>query len=83
MRKKPKDQASAVVRAPLPVSRRRVSVGRIYVSPLSGVLSESIGWPNFFLFSVVMGAPGLFMVWGMRDTLRRLTGSGTRATADA
>ena len=59
------------------------SVGRIYVSPLSGVLSESIGWPNFFLFSVVMGAPGLLMVWGMRDALRRLTGSGTRATGDA
>lgn len=48
------------------------AVGRIYVSPLSGVLSESIGWPAFFLFSVIAAVPGLMMVWWMRDTIRRL-----------
>ena len=45
------------------------ALGRIYVSPLSGVLSESWGWPNFFIFSVIMAIPGLFAVWVMRPNL--------------
>jgi PAT family beta-lactamase induction signal transducer AmpG len=48
------------------------AVGRIYVSPLSGVLSESIGWPAFFLFSVTMAVPGLVAVWWMRAAIGRL-----------
>jgi MFS transporter, PAT family, beta-lactamase induction signal transducer AmpG len=48
------------------------AVGRIYVSPLSGVLSEAIGWPAFFLFTVVMAVPGLLAVWFMRERLRGL-----------
>jgi len=48
------------------------AVGRIYVSPLSGVLSESIGWPSFFLFSVAMALPGLLAVWWMREKIRTL-----------
>lgn len=48
------------------------AVGRIYVSPLSGVLSESIGWPMFFLFSVAAAGPGLAMVWWMRNAIRQL-----------
>ncbi len=48
------------------------AVGRIYVSPLSGVLSESIGWPAFFLFSVAMAVPGLIAVWWMRAAIGRL-----------
>jgi PAT family beta-lactamase induction signal transducer AmpG len=48
------------------------AVGRIYVSPLSGVLSESIGWPGFFLFSVAMAVPGLLAVWWMRERIQSL-----------
>ena len=48
------------------------AVGRIYVSPLSGVLSQSIGWPAFFLFSIVVAVPGVVMVWWLRDALARL-----------
>jgi len=48
------------------------AVGRIYVSPLSGVLSESIGWPMFFVFSVIAAVPGLVMVWWMRGAIRQL-----------
>lgn len=48
------------------------AVGRIYVSPLSGVLSETIGWPGFFLFSVAMAVPGLLAVWWMRARIRQL-----------
>ncbi|MBI5938644.1 MAG: MFS transporter [Betaproteobacteria bacterium] len=45
------------------------AVGRIYVSPLSGVLSEAIGWPMFFVFSTLAALPGLAMVWWMRRTI--------------
>ncbi|HRI57551.1 MAG TPA: MFS transporter, partial [Anaerolineae bacterium] len=48
------------------------AVGRIYVSPLSGVLSQSIGWPAFFLFSIVVAVPGVVMVWWLRDAIHRL-----------
>jgi PAT family beta-lactamase induction signal transducer AmpG len=55
------------------------AVGRIYVSPVSGVLSETIGWPGFFLVSVVIAAPGVVMVWWMRATLLRLSNNGAPA----
>jgi PAT family beta-lactamase induction signal transducer AmpG len=45
------------------------AVGRIYVSPVSGVLSESVGWPAFFLFSALAAVPGLWMVWVMRAAI--------------
>ncbi len=48
------------------------AVGRIYVSPLSGVLSEAIGWPMFFVFSTLAAVPGLAMVWWMRRTITAL-----------
>ena len=54
------------------VNRAFAAVGRIYVSPLSGVLSQSIGWPAFFLFSIVVAVPGVVMVWWLRDALGRL-----------
>jgi PAT family beta-lactamase induction signal transducer AmpG len=50
------------------------AVGRIYVSPVSGVLSESVGWPAFFLFSVAAAVPGLYMVWRMRQAICALNG---------
>jgi MFS transporter, PAT family, beta-lactamase induction signal transducer AmpG len=49
------------------------AVGRIYVSPLSGVLSESLGWPGFFLLSMLFALPGVLMVWWMRGRLRALS----------
>lgn len=58
------------------------AVGRIYVSPLSGVLSESIGWPAFFLFSIVVAVPGVFMVWWMRRPLLALGAPASAGAAD-
>jgi PAT family beta-lactamase induction signal transducer AmpG len=46
------------------------AVGRVYVGPLSGLLAESLGWPVFFLFSVLAGAPGLLLVWLLRKQLQ-------------
>lgn len=49
------------------------AVGRIYVSPVAGVLSESLGWPNFFLFSVCMAVPGIGMLWWMRQAIQQIS----------
>jgi PAT family beta-lactamase induction signal transducer AmpG len=38
------------------------AVGRVYVGPSSAYLAETLGWPNFFIFSVAAGIPGLLMV---------------------
>jgi MFS transporter, PAT family, beta-lactamase induction signal transducer AmpG len=43
--------------------------GRVYVGPVSGLLAEWMGWPLFFLFSVMAGVPGLVLVWLMRHQL--------------
>lgn len=48
------------------------ALGRIYVSPLSGVLSTSMGWPSFFLFSTLMALPGILAVWWMRRPIHNL-----------
>ncbi|WP_018152860.1 AmpG family muropeptide MFS transporter [Leeia oryzae] len=48
------------------------AIGRVWVGPMSGVLSESIGWPSFFVFSAVMAVPGLWMLWRMRDSIYTL-----------
>jgi PAT family beta-lactamase induction signal transducer AmpG len=53
------------------------SIGRIYVSPLAGVMAESIGWPAFFVMAVLLGVPGVYMVWRMRDTIKALIGKET------
>ena len=49
------------------------AVGRIYVSPVAGVLTETIGWQAFYLFSVVVAFPGVLMVWWMRKNLMALS----------
>lgn len=48
------------------------SIGRIYVSPISGVLAETIGWEHFFLFSAVMALPGLMMLVWMRNAVMKI-----------
>ena len=45
------------------------AVGRIYVSPVAGVLTETIGWAAFYLFSVTVALPGVLMVYAMRRPL--------------
>jgi len=48
------------------------SVGRVWVGPLAGVLAEAIGWPTFFIVSMVLAVPALLMLWWMRGPLRAL-----------
>lgn len=48
------------------------SVGRVWVGPLAGVLAEAIGWPDFFIVSMLLAAPALVMLWLMRAAVRAL-----------
>lgn len=48
------------------------SIGRILASPIAGVLAPSIGWPNFFLASIIVAIPGMLMVWYLRSHIKSL-----------
>ena len=48
------------------------SVGRVWVGPLAGVLAQSIGWPVFFLVSIVVAVPGLALLWVLRAAVQQL-----------
>lgn len=53
------------------------SIGRIYVSPLSGVMAETMGWQSFFLFSAVAALPGLLMLAWMKASINKISGRGS------
>ena len=59
------------------------AVGRIYVSPVSGVLAPAIGWPAFFLFSMVVALPGLLLLLWLKPAIVALgVRQSTVAAAD-
>lgn len=48
------------------------SLPRILAGPVTGVMVDAIGWRDFFLFTIVMGIPGMIMLhrfsaFGMRE----------------
>ena len=47
-------------------------MGRVWVGPLAGVLAEAIGWPDFFIVSMLLAVPALVMLWLMRAAVRAL-----------
>lgn len=49
------------------------AVGRVWVGPLAGVLSDVIGWPTFFIFSTIAAVPGLIMLVKMKPEILRLS----------
>jgi PAT family beta-lactamase induction signal transducer AmpG len=59
------------------------SVGRVWVGPLAGVLAESIGWPSFFILSMVLAAPALALLWWLRASVRALDVDPARRGGDA
>lgn len=58
------------------------SVGRVWVGPLAGVLAESIGWPSFFIVSIVVSLPALAMLWWLRAAMAPLEVDPRTAPAD-
>lgn len=57
------------------------SLGRVFIGPVAGVVADQFGWPDFFLLSVVIGAPSLFMVWWMRREIAAVDGRPAPAPA--
>lgn len=45
------------------------AVGRVYVGPISGWLVNDYGWADFYLFTVVISAPGLLLLLICKNTL--------------
>ncbi|WP_422646153.1 muropeptide MFS transporter AmpG [Xenorhabdus japonica] len=45
------------------------AVGRVYVGPVAGWFAEAYGWPLFYLFSIIIGLPGLVLLLACRKTL--------------
>lgn len=48
------------------------AVGRVWVGPLAGALTDSIGWNNFFIFSTLAAIPGLIMLYKMKSQIQNL-----------
>jgi len=43
------------------------ALGRVYVGPAAGVMAASLGWPEFFFVTFLLGLPGVAMlVWQKR-----------------
>jgi hypothetical protein len=45
------------------------AVGRVYVGPATGYLVDALGWPNFYLFTVVAAVPGVVLIYWLRDII--------------
>lgn len=58
------------------------AVGRVWVGPLAGVLTDTIGWPAFFVFSTIAAVPGLVMLWKMKAQIVELVTPKVSALAD-
>lgn len=48
------------------------SIGRVYVGPVSGQVVAAVGWAPFFLSTVAVAAPGVTVLWLLRERIRRL-----------
>ncbi len=60
------------------------AIGRVYVGPASGVLVEQVGWPTFFLLTVLAALPGLLLLSRLRRTIDGLSSASpdTNASPD-
>jgi MFS transporter, PAT family, beta-lactamase induction signal transducer AmpG len=45
------------------------ALGRIFISPTSGYLVESVGWAAFFFITFLTALPGLALLWFLRNTI--------------
>ena len=53
------------------------AVGRTYLAgPLTPPLVLFSGWPTFFLITVVIALPGLFLLWWRRRDIERIDAAG-------
>ena len=55
------------------------AVGRTYLAgPLTPPLVQAIGWPHFFILTVLIAVPGLVLLWFKRAEIRALDSTGRK-----
>ena len=55
------------------------AVGRTYLAgPLTPPLVETLGWPGFFLVTVLIALPGIWLLWARRKDIERIDSEGVR-----
>jgi PAT family beta-lactamase induction signal transducer AmpG len=47
-------------------------LGRVFMGPLAGFIAEEYGWVVYFLSSVVLSLPGLFLLWKVKSGLQKI-----------
>ena len=47
-------------------------LGRVFISPTSGYVVESLGWANFFFLTALTALPGLGLLWWLRTDISGL-----------
>lgn len=45
------------------------AVGRVFVGPAAGFMVNSIGWIEFFFWTIIFSIPGLVLLWWLRGTI--------------
>jgi len=58
------------------------SIGRVWVGPVAGVLAQSIGWPAFFIVSIVAALPALALLAVLRRPIDMLERDPEEARTD-
>jgi MFS transporter, PAT family, beta-lactamase induction signal transducer AmpG len=48
------------------------SLGRVFIGPFSGVLADQVGWPIFFLTSLIVAAPGVVLIGLLRGKIDQI-----------
>lgn len=48
------------------------ALGRVFISPTSGYVVESVGWATFFLLTTCTALPGLLLLWWVREDIAGL-----------
>jgi len=48
------------------------ALSRTFVGPVSAAVVSHVGWPPFFVITFLTGAPGLLLLWLLRDRVRAL-----------
>ena len=57
------------------------AVGRTYLAgPITPYIVEAVGWPQFFLITVLIALPGLFLLWWRRQHILALQQPNTAST---
>jgi PAT family beta-lactamase induction signal transducer AmpG len=52
------------------------AIGRVYVGPVAGWLVDTVGWAEFYAWTVVVAVPGIILLWSLRDVITQYDQEG-------